>query len=214
MLTLVYLALAIYGLVRLLRAWGPIQQLVVRGVKPWACDVCLSFWIAGVLGLQVLIMHHHLRPAAVEATLIAMAIPGLVQLLLAWTAAQVPQEGAPVEDEATPVPRPPVSLNALLRSGQPKEIDFRDPDLAVVRDTASGTCIATFTVPEDNTPPAELACIQRARAAAGPEHHACAFAINKINVKGGRVYDNTCRKWILDEIPDMASPVISSTSGT
>lgn len=201
MLTLVYLALAAYGLVRLLRAWGPIQALVVRGVKPWACDVCLSFWTTGVLGLQALIMHHHLRPAVFEWALIAMAVPGLVQLLLTWTAAQVPQEEA-----AAPAP----SLRSLLRSSRPKEIDFRDPERVIVKDVESGAQIASFKTPEDIEPPAELACLARAKAVAGPAHVACAFAISRISAKGGRVYDNTCRKWILDEIPDATS----SASGT
>lgn len=208
-LLLIYFALATYGFVRLLRAWGPIQRLVVRGTKPWACDVCLSFWIAGTLGLQALIMHHHLRPAVVEGTLVAMAIPGLVQLLLAWTAAQVPQESMLDNPEPAPSPAPP--LRSLLRSTKPKEFDFRDPDRVDVTDAGSGARVASFRPPGERIAAEETACLDRARVHAGPEHSSCAFAVSRINVKGGRVYDNTCRKLVLDEIPDVPT---ASTSGT
>jgi hypothetical protein len=32
------------GLPPILRALPPIRDWVMRGIKPWACDICMSFW--------------------------------------------------------------------------------------------------------------------------------------------------------------------------
>lgn len=40
----ILVALIAAGLIVLLRRLGPIERLVFKGIRPWACDVCMSFW--------------------------------------------------------------------------------------------------------------------------------------------------------------------------
>lgn len=43
-MTIVFVALASVGLTVALRAVPPFSSWNERGVKPWACDLCMSFW--------------------------------------------------------------------------------------------------------------------------------------------------------------------------
>lgn len=54
MTTIALVALFAAGLTVVLRAVPPFKALVFSGVKPWACDLCMSWWNAcagGVLAL-------------------------------------------------------------------------------------------------------------------------------------------------------------------
>lgn len=39
------------GVVVAVRALPPVQRAMFAQKKPWACDVCMSFWTVGALGL-------------------------------------------------------------------------------------------------------------------------------------------------------------------
>ena len=44
MIPFVFLSLTVPGFVLAVRALPPVERLVMEGVKPWACDICASFW--------------------------------------------------------------------------------------------------------------------------------------------------------------------------
>lgn len=55
LLQALYVGLWAAGFTVVLRALPWIQRLVREGMKPWACDVCMSFWSTfGVTGSLVL----------------------------------------------------------------------------------------------------------------------------------------------------------------
>jgi hypothetical protein len=39
------------GITTAVRALPPVQRWMFERRKPWACDVCMSFWVTGVLAL-------------------------------------------------------------------------------------------------------------------------------------------------------------------
>lgn len=46
--TAALVALAVPGFVRAMRALPFIDAWVMRGIKPWACDICMCFWSTGL----------------------------------------------------------------------------------------------------------------------------------------------------------------------
>lgn len=52
-ITSFYLALAVslfaYWLVKLIRGFKFVQPNLIDGIKPWACNVCMSFWTTMLL---------------------------------------------------------------------------------------------------------------------------------------------------------------------
>jgi len=44
----ILIGLACYFSVSVMRALPPFKGLVSRGIRPWACDLCCSFWAAVV----------------------------------------------------------------------------------------------------------------------------------------------------------------------
>jgi hypothetical protein len=48
---------AVVGLVSVLRALPPFFGWANRGIKPWACDLCMSFWPATALAVTELVLH-------------------------------------------------------------------------------------------------------------------------------------------------------------
>jgi len=47
----VFLGLTSAGVTIAVRALPPVQRWMFARVKPWACDVCMSFWTTGIVGL-------------------------------------------------------------------------------------------------------------------------------------------------------------------
>jgi hypothetical protein len=41
------------GLVVALRALPPVERRILSAQKPWACDVCMSFWIVSIITIFV-----------------------------------------------------------------------------------------------------------------------------------------------------------------
>jgi hypothetical protein len=37
------------GIIEALRELAPVQRAMLRRQKPWACDICMSFWTTGAL---------------------------------------------------------------------------------------------------------------------------------------------------------------------
>lgn len=41
------------GVVLAVRALPPVDRRVLASIKPWACDICMSFWTTGALAMLV-----------------------------------------------------------------------------------------------------------------------------------------------------------------
>lgn len=67
MLVAIAAALGAIGLAVVLRALPPFSRWNEQGVKPWACDLCMSFWGSGI-ALGVAAVFGYLLP--VEAGLL------------------------------------------------------------------------------------------------------------------------------------------------
>jgi hypothetical protein len=74
--------LGIPGVVLAIRKLSWIDALVLEGKRPWACDVCMSFWFGGIpLTLLAALVEGDLRVLAVAppAFTIALALLRVLQ---------------------------------------------------------------------------------------------------------------------------------------
>jgi hypothetical protein len=62
---LLFVALTVPGFVLAVRALPPVERLVLAGVKPWACDVCSTFWATLVWGAVAWVVFGHWALVAV-----------------------------------------------------------------------------------------------------------------------------------------------------
>jgi hypothetical protein len=106
-LVAVLAGISVPGIVLAVRALPPVDRRVLAGQRPWACDVCMSFWATGVVaGLVALVFK--------DARLLLSAGPAYTIALgsLAWLT-RAPDVGVgvpPLEEglaEALEPPRAP-----------------------------------------------------------------------------------------------------------
>lgn len=90
-------ALSVPGVVVAVRALPPVQRLVDRGVKPWACDICSCFWITALLvfGLAAAVA---LLGADRWWIALAVAPPAYTLSLLLLRVVQAPHSAPPMPD--------------------------------------------------------------------------------------------------------------------
>lgn len=53
--------ISVPGVVLAARALPPVDRRVLAGAKPWACDVCMSFWTTGALAILVAVIFKDVR---------------------------------------------------------------------------------------------------------------------------------------------------------
>lgn len=80
------------GITTAVRALPPVQRWMFARVKPWACDVCMSFWTTALVGV-VLSAHEH------DAVLLLTCGPAYPLALLVL---------AKVSEPKGPPPMPPL----------------------------------------------------------------------------------------------------------
>lgn len=81
-------ALAIPGVVQAVRALPWVSRRVFENVKPWACDICMSFWIGALATIGAAALAHDLR-------VLAVAPPAYTIALLVLRVLQAPHGEAP-----------------------------------------------------------------------------------------------------------------------
>lgn len=52
-----FVGLTAAGLIVALRALPPVEHKVWAAQKPWACDVCMSFWVVGIANVFLVATH-------------------------------------------------------------------------------------------------------------------------------------------------------------
>lgn len=69
-------ALTVPGFVRAIRALPFVDRWVMRGIKPWACDICMCFWSTGlwVSGIALLARDPYLLLACGPAYTLALML--------------------------------------------------------------------------------------------------------------------------------------------
>lgn len=84
LLAAIWLGFFAAGATVLVRVLPPVQPLVERGLKPWACDFCMSFWLVliGCVALPFAAGALRYKLAAVEVWLAGPAAYGLALLVL------------------------------------------------------------------------------------------------------------------------------------
>jgi hypothetical protein len=87
-------SIAVPGVVVAVRALPPVERLVMRGVKPWACDICSCFWVTAIFVGGIA-----LRAALREGwdgdwpSVLPVAAPSYTLSLLILRLVQAPQSG-------------------------------------------------------------------------------------------------------------------------
>ena len=89
------------GVAIVLRALPAIERLVLEGTRPWACDVCLSWWCAAVTTLVAAFASHDL-----EVLWAAGPAYPFAYKLLVWFS-QPTSVPPPAFPEPEPQPEPP-----------------------------------------------------------------------------------------------------------
>ena len=84
----VLVACSIPGIVQAVRALPWVSQRVFENVKPWACDICMSFWIGAFVTSGAAAIAHDL-------VVLAVAPPAYTLALLLLRALQAPHGEAP-----------------------------------------------------------------------------------------------------------------------
>lgn len=79
--SLVLVALFAAGTTLVVRALPVIRGEVFRGVKPWACDLCMSWWCA-CIGQFIVLNVGEVRPTLMNALLLVSAAVPLSMLVL------------------------------------------------------------------------------------------------------------------------------------
>ena len=82
------IALFAYYLVKLTRGFKSMQQRLIDGIKPWACNVCMSFWTTALLTLLIAgLSWCIIDPKVVNWWLLVPWLPsmGLCTFMLEWT---------------------------------------------------------------------------------------------------------------------------------
>lgn len=78
-LSLVFISLTVPGFVLATRALPWVDEKVLEGVKPWACDICMSFWSTVLWGLIAAIFFgRDALAAAPPSYTIALALLGFM----------------------------------------------------------------------------------------------------------------------------------------
>lgn len=74
--TTAVVALTVPGFVRAVRALPFVDAWVMRGIKPWACDICMCFWSTGlwVSGIALLLRDGHVMLACGPAYTAALVV--------------------------------------------------------------------------------------------------------------------------------------------
>lgn len=79
----ILVALSAVSLSGIVRTLGFVRPLVARGVKPWSCDVCLSFWTTLLVGLVIFLASYSItRTARLDSLVVVVPAHGLALLLL------------------------------------------------------------------------------------------------------------------------------------
>lgn len=95
------IAFTVPGMVFAIRALPWVSRMVDAGIKPWVCDVCMSFWLTGGLALAAVMR---------DPTLILCAGPAytLAMLVLSF-----------MERPSPPPPMPPFVESGLAEKLEP-----------------------------------------------------------------------------------------------
>lgn len=62
------------GFVVALRALPPVEKMMFRRVKPWACDLCMSFWCTLIVGCVIAILSGDRVALAAAAPSVALCM--------------------------------------------------------------------------------------------------------------------------------------------
>jgi hypothetical protein len=87
----VFVSLGIPGVVLAVRKLPGVDTKVLAGVKPWACDVCMCFWVGAILTLEAAAVAWDLR-------VLAVAPPAYTLALLLLRVMQAPHGAPPPPD--------------------------------------------------------------------------------------------------------------------
>lgn len=84
----VTLGLAVFFVVETIRRLPPFEKWVLQGKRPWACNLCMSFWVGNIVGISA-----HAYGLAPLSALGHAAGLGFSLLLLEWSASFIPPAG-------------------------------------------------------------------------------------------------------------------------
>jgi len=101
------------GVAIVVRALSAVEKLVLEGKRPWACDVCLSWWMVAATTLVAGLAAHDL-----EVLWAAGPAYPLAYKLLGWLSQPVSSPGFP---ELAELPAEPTALVEPAATAEPTE---------------------------------------------------------------------------------------------
>jgi len=101
------------GVAIVVRALSAVEKLVLEGKRPWACDVCLSWWMVAATTLVAGLAAHDL-----EVLWAAGPAYPLAYKLLGWLSQPVSSPGFP---ELAELPAEPAALVEPVAPAEPTE---------------------------------------------------------------------------------------------
>ena len=74
------LGLSVAGAIQVIRALPYVRGWVLRGVKPWSCDLCMSFWLSLVAGASAAVSDPSWSLAVLGSVVISIAVTGRLRV--------------------------------------------------------------------------------------------------------------------------------------
>lgn len=96
------LGMSVASMVTIFRAVWPGKQLAATGRKPWACDVCMTFWgtlLLAAVHLHLAAVHFKTAPVAPGPFLLYVCAPALIVCL--WLLRQTADIELPSDPDDT-----------------------------------------------------------------------------------------------------------------
>jgi len=94
------IAFTVPGFVFAVRALPFIDAMVVKGIKPWSCDICMSFWSTGGFALAAASQDPRLLLCAGPAYTIALIVLSFMERPAAMP--PIPPSPMPLADRLEP----------------------------------------------------------------------------------------------------------------
>lgn len=84
--------LAVFFAVETIRKLPVIKMWSLAGKRPWGCDQCMSFWVAGIANVLLVLCVPEIGITWTDFVLVAPASAGVSLALILWTNSFSPSE--------------------------------------------------------------------------------------------------------------------------
>ena len=98
LLAAILVGLGSFAIVELVRRLPVIEQWTLRGMRPWACNLCMSFWTSALMIFLMCLAYHS----------VAARVPPWATLFMIWPAGMAIALYVLMKTDNPPSPPPPM----------------------------------------------------------------------------------------------------------